>query len=881
MPKSSIGAGPCPSLASLPWQPQVCQARKGVSNGKLHLHSSDQAVTLTLEARPQNLTTQLYPYRSLMASHRSARSVSRKNTPVSPPKSTSADEVPRQNTRNTRSKSREVAEQSQTQPAVNQHLATVTEECEGQEREYAQPNGPSEPEDAASPGRSGSAPPSVSSSTYTSDSQDELETLDSDALIDNLEDLYHDATSLLSFFRTPDTASLISLHNHLRSPSSSMWKRLQTRIKRFAISREAYGGRVYVKPSLIARKIAAIRGREQLEDGPWRPDAVLQLANLALHLVTMFTGAEEQISNSLQFMFNSFPTPFIDGSPSGFSPTKKRRETTSMGIHLRTQVFIRAVQANISEPSFDPDSILSQVFWSEDGQLRMPEGEGDLSPEDIARIHQHIAEVREHLSTDSNDPIDVDALQDRYPWQDFVVRLARWSRLRQDELDAKISSQGGVAKIVERLRSDDLGSSLDQATGEIPSPERTHGPRPKANVARASKQAGADRIASPLPEKRPLSKPLSRRVMQKNVERLKELKAEKAVRQSGASERVDITPSAAERVRQTPSSPVQSEALPGPDKESHPLRHPNPSPSQHIIPTQQTAFVLETLRRQAAESNKENIDVARKQRSFHDRQPTAQREEWSETGESEQPRRPRKRPRPDEADDSGAESDFEIDLRSSKRARTEKGKQRAVVTQTPPREDLHGEYVSESEQQDVEQVVQNEAQQPTSAQPTRLPLQPRRITTHPSSGPPTPVVASSSQQPISPPPPPPPPPPPRSQLPLSSQYIEANAQAKAAVRLYKEHALDMGRAVQVRKPYTEAEVSRLMELIEINGTKWVEILKQDRAHPDGPRLQNRSQVHLKDKARNIKIDFLKYVLLHPPSSLSRFLNVSICVYRVE
>jgi hypothetical protein len=65
------------------------------------------------------------------------------------------------------------------------------------------------------------------------------------------------------------------------------------------------------------------------------------------------------------------------------------------------------------------------------------------------------------------------------------------------------------------------------------------------------------------------------------------------------------------------------------------------------------------------------------------------------------------------------------------------------------------------------------------------------------------------------------------------------------------------RKPQVRRAYTEEEVTRLMELIELYGTGYARIKKEDECHPDGPRLQDRDQVQLKDKARTMKMDFLK------------------------
>jgi hypothetical protein len=66
---------------------------------------------------------------------------------------------------------------------------------------------------------------------------------------------------------------------------------------------------------------------------------------------------------------------------------------------------------------------------------------------------------------------------------------------------------------------------------------------------------------------------------------------------------------------------------------------------------------------------------------------------------------------------------------------------------------------------------------------------------------------------------------------------------------------------QQRSRWTEVEVERLVELIEDYGVSWANLLKLDLNHPGRPVLQERDQVSLKDKARNMKMDFLKYVFL--------------------
>ncbi|SLM39128.1 myb-like dna-binding, partial [Lasallia pustulata] len=69
-------------------------------------------------------------------------------------------------------------------------------------------------------------------------------------------------------------------------------------------------------------------------------------------------------------------------------------------------------------------------------------------------------------------------------------------------------------------------------------------------------------------------------------------------------------------------------------------------------------------------------------------------------------------------------------------------------------------------------------------------------------------------------------------------------------------AKNQQKPAQTRRPWSEEEVDRLIDLIERNGTSWSALLIIDKTMKP-PLLQDRGQVGLKDKARNIKIDFLK------------------------
>jgi hypothetical protein len=99
--------------------------------------------------------------------------------------------------------------------------------------------------------------------------------------------------------------------------------------------------------------------------------------------------------------------------------------------------------------------------------------------------------------------------------------------------------------------------------------------------------------------------------------------------------------------------------------------------------------------------------------------------------------------------------------------------------------------------------------------------------------------------------------------------INREARQNTAKRLLKK------RQPQQRSRWTEVEVERLVELIENYGVSWAYLLAMDDEHPEGAVLQQRDQVSLKDKARNMKMDFLKYVFL------STVIDIRMLTNRVE
>lgn len=94
-------------------------------------------------------------------------------------------------------------------------------------------------------------------------------------------------------------------------------------------------------------------------------------------------------------------------------------------------------------------------------------------------------------------------------------------------------------------------------------------------------------------------------------------------------------------------------------------------------------------------------------------------------------------------------------------------------------------------------------------------------------------------------------------------YKKANEMAKRSVAV-------QAKKVQIRKAWTDEETETLISLIGDHGISWKLLKEQDNAN--GSILENRDQVALKDKARNMKFDYLKSVF--PSEHIFKNLPVS-------
>lgn len=838
-----------------------------------------------------------------MARLRSARSVSRRNSPISPPRPPSSSAVNAQPTSGQlppRARSHDISSAHQLQHVV-QGLGTVGEEPDLQH---------------GTPDYSESV---LFASETSRNTVDDLQDLDRDAVIDVLADLYDDSNKVLALFDALDDSSLRKYCEALWREGSSQRLRFRRREAQFLGGLDTYGTNDYILPELIVLKIANKVNVHDVSTSPaLQALPIIYTANISSAILHVFSLSPENQATFTQHIYNDMchedddtdervPSAFAGPQHHPLSP-KLTDDLIDLGVEVVTQVFIQEAEERLaSESYFDPDKLAKKVFWDENEQYQ-----GYSSTRTRPRAIQRLNLVRKYFKTDSQEPLDLDGLKQEFPWSDFALKVLKWSLARKSELASSIKSLGGIDAIIDAIKSIEI-ADLENAKIAVDIP---------ATIS-------ADHVAAATEQAQP-SIMTERQGPATDAGRLRELRERLSASMSDAGiEEPDNSPQGTSelesiRQREIPQSPpleedywededqgmVQEtvEIVEGveqvqddDDNASHMFQHEVEDPPEsdrlskdsveEIESTQQTRLVLSVLQRQQEQNGtddrrQDEIRTSQPQkRSLLDRQPNAHKVNFTEASDDEDtansPKPTKRRRQTERESESEDEEEFQTDTRPPpKKIRSQgpQGRQHPRVTNS---RQTDAEETSTPATQPRSTATDGQTQRASQRVPSSVSVVvPTRTSghvarrqpapTHPSTQPPPQSIsvevgkrtgANSNKAPSSSAPParqsqsasrsrrdtsPPPP-----------DLRTVNAEAKRNAQLSR--ALRRGAAVQVRKGWTDAETRRLIELVElVNGPLWVRIQEEDFEHADGPELSKRDPVAMKDKARNVKMDFLKY-----------------------
>lgn len=646
--------------------------------------------------------------------------------------------------------------------------------------------------------------------------------IDAISMAESLPNLQRAATRLLDFFASSfsSPSRIAELARQLANPNSSQTKKLQYLNTHFASQREYFGSDVYIP----VERIAAIFPAIDFSSKTWRVDGILYKSNcaqLALEILTRIQMTPDALE-SLYSLEGQFPLPFVKTLAGdildGVGKSDLRRPTFDLALDIRTQwLKIRLVAEQDAKD--DPDTILNGVFFNESlesqsaadtgSRLRgfnlagfFQDEDGNLPDKYVEDVQERIHEIRGCFK---NGQVDFDALEERFPWEEFIFTVAKWIRSRNEELNRHLEQQPSVDEIADELEKALTRSNPEDAKeGAVPTSqeERAGQGRPGLLPAPDIKERrgpGSGKSFSDMNSIMAFTR-LQQQLNPKNAStKASEFapRLSKLVSNTTGRPSLPVTPVS----RQPATRPRQQVSdSPGPGLDSGDIDEPRFQPSQ------QRRRTLDPPGRAVATNQRLSLPSqsalrGRQPGTFIDRQVNASRvspidsQRLSSGGVSSSRKRTR------DAFDALSEDD----------------------------EDEDGEFESDSRRIDVQDRRGQKPAQPAkrarydnAGNDDEVSFARRRQTTGT-------LVHRNEEQPAE-----------RAGPPAPHPAPQSTPQ----------------RMPQTRRPWTKEEDEQFISLITKHGTSWAEIKSQDE-NSEVPKLRNRDQGNLKDRARNLVMIMLK------------------------
>lgn len=687
-------------------------------------------------------------------------------------------------------------------------------------------------------------------------------------MVDALPLLYQYSDSLISFFRSNDAPTLERLHHDLQDVDSKATKRLATLANGFKLHRPQFSEDSPVDINLAVRVMLGLHQTGQMSEIRFRPDPVLFMANIAECLSSLFASERDSeiVKEVLRVLLNTFPTPFgadLNLNAESLDPLSQSLvdDALSLVLEIRTQYLLNDLAEKQEHPAFDPDQLLANVFYRDPDHLRGADPldeESTLPAKFEILFKKRITEIRRRFSTDINSPVDFGALEKEFPYAGFLVRLNQWMQLTARDHREMIRIQGSISEIQLQLQNLLDAGQPDEGSKLPMDPE----------------EAAAGTVGTHLPDSNTspeaqASKPAKKDLKTRKSELELMAKKKQIFRLLQEVSKAKATAETVTRLDQPSEAAVDDnvQAL----RDGEPTLQTPPRTQMVLVPSQQNQQVRDIIARQAVQSNKENNPTPPRavRRGWTDRQENAERltfdsqDDASAEQSSSRTLGKRKAGHEEDEDDHFEERPLPSNLRranvrrapengeGSRGPRTTSVQQASAISPskrarlTDDRttvideevdeivgddEDADGASVSRQPQRENTEASQQQRSASSVAPTRRSPLQERNDAPPSSSAP--------ARQ--------------ASGTPSRTLVPTVNQRARQATMLRNK------KEPQQRRPWNDAEIGRLIDLIKEHGISWSKLKLEDRNYQGGALLEDRDQVGLKDKARNIKMDFLKY-----------------------
>ncbi|RDW76994.1 hypothetical protein BP6252_05047 [Coleophoma cylindrospora] len=700
----------------------------------------------------------------------------------------------------------------------------------------------------------GAASQMSGTTAMTSISSRELATLDSSMILEVLPDLFQTANQVLSLLAPPNasTSTVQAIVKDLRIPGTRRGKLLSNKEKNFVTAAENYTSDIgrtelpFISASIILKKLL---GTADPGFGDFRPDAIIHAANIAFLAKRLLVLHEDGLDalRDLELLENAFPAAFVSefDAEVRFGSSTLLKQSFEVALELRTQIAIAQLKHWRESDDFSPVKLLAGVFLETDADIGdeiVTKGVAGIPLESFSLKEQEpyistrIDAITESFNQSKDegpggDNVDFELLETSFPWSGFLTLVVQWSRSRLNEISASIEQQGGVQNIAQSLIqvAKESDSQLDVSfESAAPVVDQGIAQKPRSDLLPAPD------ITSP---KSLLSKSSLAYIKNKYKGNPRPSASNPQQNETATAQQHNATASSLLDIH-TPSDQIQlpKERATEPARLGQGMRdvvrkldfavdnRPNLRDESVNRPTEQYVALWDSATR---EKNKENRPTAQElketrgvKRRYVDPQPGAQKIQFDSQEETspEPPRRKRVRLETAVSESEEEDAVFQTDQRRPELPRRES----TPIQREPSADPFQEPAVEPSPELDKRRSPKRKATVNGRGSGRRRQRQP---------SPDEDIVPDSNDDDE--------PTPTFSSVAAIAKQESSRARARRATMS------------QTRIPWSEHDSNLLVELIGEHGSSWTQIEQR------GGFEVHRGQVGLKDKARNMKVAYLK------------------------
>ncbi|KAI9927908.1 hypothetical protein MW887_002760 [Aspergillus wentii] len=300
--------------------------------------------------------------------------------------------------------------------------------------------------------------------------------VNADMMIESLPDLERAAKNVLDFLvlSSPDMVTIVNVAKKLGDPKTKHPQRrmLERSMSNLMSNSKYFTNQTYIDVRQVNRLVLPMLTEKSAVEENWSIDPILHRANCArfAHQVLLASGDASSPRQAIINLEGRFPSPFmcdIVGNKRNGDPAKSslETETLNLALEIRTQFLIHELERRKDDDQFDGKAIMNGVFFDDIMPEEEEEGSGDgqtylrgfnlgLFEDENGRlpecfrdtVYSRISEIR-MLTGDLEDSVNIDVLKGAYRWEMFAMRAAQWVRKRDEEINQVLKSQRGAEDV--------------------------------------------------------------------------------------------------------------------------------------------------------------------------------------------------------------------------------------------------------------------------------------------------------------------------------------------------------------------------------------------------------------------------------------------------